>query len=146
MRKAGPWLELPVSYLQTLKFEPPKDETGAAFLLYTDLIINETSGTRLINALHNTIIEHLSCKCPWQSITQPNWENGLDVSLSLPKNCKQGMETLYKECSCSLPTYSFRGILLAVLKWFPPWSVLIEYVHRYLELSTNPCESGIKDV
>lgn len=56
------------------------------------------------------------------------------------------METLYKECSWSLPTYSFKGVLLAVFKWFPPWSVLIEYVHRDLELSTNPRESGIKDV
>lgn len=38
---------------------------------------------QLINALHNTSIEHFSWKCPWQSITQPNWENGLNVSLSL---------------------------------------------------------------
>ena len=194
---------------------------------------------QLINALHNTIIEHLSWKCSGQSITQSNWEEGLNVSLSLYLKIASREWKLYKECNCSLPSLlvllilllllshfspvwlcdqihcspsgsavpgilqtrtlewiaiSFSNawkwkvkvkslsrvwlfstpwtaayqappsmvfsrqeywsgvplpsplILLAVLKWSPSWFALIEYVHHYLELSTNSCESGFGEV
>jgi hypothetical protein len=43
-----------------LKLESSKGRMLAAFLLDTDLIINEPSAKELINALHNAIIEHFS--------------------------------------------------------------------------------------
>lgn len=43
-----------MSSLQILKFGSAKDQTGTEQpLCFTDLIINETSGARLINALDN---------------------------------------------------------------------------------------------
>lgn len=71
-----------LSHLQNLKLKSSKDGIPVAFLLDTDLIINGPSEKELINALQDTTIEHFSWKCPWQSFTQPNWENGLNASLS----------------------------------------------------------------
>ena len=83
---------------------------------------------QLINALHNTIIEHLSWKCSGQSITQSNWEEGLNVSLSLYLKIASREWKLYKECNCSLPSLLVLLILLLLLSHFSPvW--LCDQIH-----------------
>lgn len=65
-------------------------------------------------------IEHVSWKCPWQSIPQPNWENGLNVSLSLYLKTASREWKLHTRNAIAVSQFcSFRGILLTVWKWFP---------------------------
>lgn len=71
----------------------------------------------LIDALHNTLIEHFSWKCPWQSITQPNWENGLNVSLSLYlKIAYREWKYCIRNATCSLPNQVVQGKSMGCVK------------------------------
>lgn len=93
-----------------------KDQILAASLLYADLTINELQ--RCSWSMHFTTLSlNTSWKCPWQSITQPNWENGLNVSSSLYlKIANREWKYYIRNAICSLPNQLVQGNSVGCVK------------------------------